>query len=200
MENNHELNQNNQLDIYDDEREKLKMNEFDGIKELNNPPPPWLMALFYITIVFSAFYLVIYHVTKALPLQDQEYLNELAKAEKKKEKAGIADVKPAEMITFTDAASLAEGKELFTKFTCVTCHGQKGEGMVGPNLTDEYWIYGNKIENLYEIISNGNITKGMTPFKDQMNREQILKTASYVLSLKGTNPPNAKAPQGEKVE
>lgn len=200
MENNYELPKNQELEVFEDEKEKLKNYEFDGIRELNNPAPPWLMGLFYISIVFSAFYLVIYHVTKAWPLQDQEYLNEIAKAEKKKLKAGFSEVKPSTIIAYTDAASLAEGKEYFTKFTCATCHGQHGEGLIGPNLTDEYWIHGNKPENLVEIITNGNISKGMTPFKNQMTQEQIIKTVSYILSLKGSNPPNAKAPQGEKYE
>jgi len=188
------------LQIFDDEKDKVKHLEFDGIKELKNPPPPWLMWIFYITIVFSAFYLVMYHVTKTLPLQDQEYVNELEKSSIKLNKNKESQKKESsEMKVLTDAASLAQGKEFFTKFTCVTCHGNSAEGnQIGPNLTDEYWIHGNTIEKIYDIIYNGNISKGMTPFKDQMSKDQMIIIASYILSLQGSNPPNAKAPQGDK--
>jgi len=190
----------NEIQIFDDEKDKVKHLEFDGIKELKNPPPPWLMWIFYISIVFAAFYLVVYHVTKTLPLQDQEYIAELEKASLKADKQKEGDkTKTLEIAALTDETSIAQGKEVFSKYTCVTCHGNSGEGnQIGPNLTDEYWIHGNTFENIYNIIYNGNISKGMTPFKDQLNKEQIIKVASYILSLKGTNPTNAKAPQGEK--
>jgi len=199
MENKEWKGNKEEIIVFDDEKDKLKNRDYDGIKELNNPAPPWLMAVFYIAIVFAAFYMVIYHVTKAWPLQDQEYLNEVAKADEKlNANDTIASAKTEKMVFLTDAASIAEGKEIFTKYTCVTCHGDNAEGKVGPNMTDDYWIYGNTIEKMFEVITNGNISKGMMPFKDQLKKEQIIKVASYIISLKGTNPPNAKAPQGEK--
>ena len=79
----------------------------------------------------------------------------------------------------------------------MTCHGTSGEGnAIGPNLTDDAWIHGCKFDDVFSLIKNGFPTKGMTAFKGQLSDEKIQQVASFVLSLKGTNPANAKAPQG----
>jgi cytochrome c oxidase cbb3-type subunit 3 len=80
---------------------------------------------------------------------------------------------------------------------CAACHGQKGEGVVGPNLTDAYWIHGGGIKNVFKTIKYGVPAKGMIAWETQLSPSQIQKVASYVLTLQGTNPPNGKAPEGE---
>lgn len=174
--------------------------EYDGIQELNNPIPPWLQYLFFISVAFSLFYWLYYHVWTG-DLQEQEYQKEMAAAQVKLEKHK-ADTKQLEIVLLTDAESLTAGETIYKEKLCATCHGQLGEGnAIGPNLTDKYWIHGGTIDKVFETIKNGVPTKGMTPFKDQLPDEKILQVASYVLhTLRGTNPPNAKEPQGVLVE
>lgn len=180
--------------ITDQEKDLLIPHEFDGIRELDNPAPRWLMYLLYITVFFSAVYWVHYITFKQGPSQDQEYLLEMAAANASK----AADTAGAALVLLTDQASLDAGKTIYSEKLCYSCHGMLGEGnLVGPNLTDKYWLHGGTLENLVEVMKNGVPAKGMAPFKDQLSEEQILQVVSYVLSLQGSDPPNAKAPQGD---
>lgn len=174
--------------------------EFDGIKELNNPIPPWLVYIWYISVIFSVIYFVYYHVYGLGDLQDAEYQKEMAQASAGVEKHKV-ETGQASLVLITTEDGLAAGEIIYKEKLCATCHGLAGEGnAIGPNLTDKYWIHGNSIEDLYNIIYNGVPTKGMTPYKDQLSDEKILQVSSYVLKkMQGTNPPNAKEPQGELV-
>ncbi|MBT3208950.1 MAG: c-type cytochrome [Bacteroidetes bacterium] len=179
--------------------EKLMEHDYDGIKELNNPVPKWISAIFIITIVFSLIYVEHYFIFTQGDLQDAEYEKEVAEASLLYSKNKAQDTK---LTTLTDEASLKAGKELFSTMTCIVCHGANGEGnAIGPNLTDKHWLSGCDFESVFNIIKNGNPTKGMTPFKAQMNEKKIQQAASYILvSLKDSNPENAKEPQGEICE
>lgn len=190
------------MDIQDKEKDLLiKDFDFDGIKEFDNPPPPWIMWMFYISIFFSALYLAHYHWVKQGDLQDERYEKIMAEVEKEKKQVET-DFDESEIKLLKSEQDLAEGKKLYTQSTCNVCHGNLGEGnTIGPNLTDEYWLNGGSPEQVFRIIKYGNSAKGMTPFKDQLTNEKILQLTSYILiELKGTNPPNAKEPQGEKVD
>jgi cytochrome c oxidase cbb3-type subunit 3 len=193
MENSENKNLNNkkERDII------IPDHDFDGIKEYNNPPPPWLMYIFYFTVLFSAIYWVHYHTFGTGPSQAQEYIDEVKKAEIK---YNINQVETdAPLVALTDEESLQKGKELYQKHSCYTCHGNVGEGnAIGPNLTDDYWIHGGEFEDIVMILEEGNITKGMQSFRNLMVREQLIQVASYIVSLQGSNPTNAKAPEGEK--
>ena len=96
----------------------------------------------------------------------------------------------------TDQASLEAGKDFFIK-VCSSCHGRLGEGGVGPNLTDDYWIHGAGISNIVKSIEYGYPAKGMVSWRGYLNKDEILQTASYITTLRGTHPPQAKAPEGE---
>jgi cytochrome c oxidase cbb3-type subunit 3 len=177
--------------------------DFDGISELDNPPPPWFMYMFYTTILVAIIYFVRFLASPETPLrQETEYVAEMKQAEAARKlmlanAAENVDETSAKLVT--DAARLAPMKEVFTK-RCVVCHGQKAEGLIGPNLTDEYWVYGADVKNLFKIIKNGT-TNGMQAFNTVLKPSEIETMASYVLSLQGTNAgnPAAKAPQGEKT-
>lgn len=207
----------NQKDIVMDEANEKQLNQsqddkilidhsYDGIQELDNRPPPWIMWLLYITIIWSALYLGYYHLfwQEDVGPQDKEYLEELAEAAKMQEKrkadqpetAGFDESKIA---VLNDEASLTEGKEIFEAKGCAACHGALGEGnAVGPNLTDQAWINGGEAEDVFKIIKYGNTAKGMMPYKAQLKDEEIQKLTSWILvKLKGSNPPNAKAPEGQ---
>jgi mono/diheme cytochrome c family protein len=101
------------------------------------------------------------------------------------------------VVLLTDEADLSAGKSIFAT-NCVICHGSAGEGLVGPNLTDEYWIHGGSLEAIVQTIKVGNPAKGMVPWEPILSEREILQVASYIRSLQGTNPPNAKAPEGER--
>lgn len=181
------------------ERDVMLDHDYDGIKELDNKLPPWWVYGFYVTIIFAVIYIFNYHIAKTSKLQAAEYNAEMAQAElQKAELAKISgnDITPENVVQLKEPAAIAEGKETFMKF-CVACHGNLGQGNVGPNLTDQYWIHGGGIKNLFTTITNGVPAKGMISWKSQLAPGQIQKVASFVLTLQGTNPPGAKDPQGD---
>ncbi len=181
-----------------DEQKLLLEHDFDGIKELNNKIPPWFMVIFYGSIIWAIIYMVDYHVLGSGNVQEDEYTAEVKEAEMQQEilnKSGVL-VNEDNVTKLDDAASLANGKEIFKK-NCVACHGQEGQGLVGPNFTDDYWIHGNTINDLFRITKYGVPAKGMLSWQAQLNPTQIQEVASYILTLRGTNPPNPKEPQGK---
>jgi cytochrome c oxidase cbb3-type subunit 3 len=175
--------------------------EYDGIRELNNRLPPWWLYGFYLTIIFAGIYLWRFHVSHNGALSKEEYETSVAKAEIKiqeylKLKGESVDENTVALLTNAD--DVAAGKAIFTDPSkCPTCHMPDGGGnAVGPNLTDEYWLYGGSIKNIFNTIKYGT-NKGMRSWKDDLSAKQIAQVASYVKSLKGTKPANPKEPQGE---
>ena len=184
-----------------EEQSILIPHEYDGIQELNNPTPGWFMYLFYATMIFAVGYLLIYHVFGVGQLQYDEYKTEIAVAAKEKAAylAKSADNVDENTVKLsTDAAALAAGKATF-EGKCAPCHGNNGQGVVGPNLTDDYWLHGNKINDIFKTIKYGVQSKGMPTWQTQLTPKQISDVANYIKSLHGTNPANPKEPQGEKV-
>lgn len=180
------------------EAEVMTDHNYDGIRELDNQLPPWWVYGFYGTILFAVLYLVNYHVIGYSPLQGKEYATELELADQAKRemlKNNAVSIDENSVTLLTDATSLAKGKGIF-KANCAACHGQLGEGLVGPNFTDDYWIHGGGIVNVFKIAKYGVAAKGMAPWETQMSPQDLQAVCSYIVSLKGTNPPNAKAPQG----
>ena len=176
--------------------------DFDGISELDNPPPPWFMWLFYTCVVFAGVYLVRYSWLHYSPNQQEEYAQKMQKlnTEKAAYMAKMADNVDENTVTLEKSPEkLAEAKTLFID-KCAACHGQNGEGKNGPNLTDDYWIHGNGIKDVFKTIKYGVLEKGMVAWKEQISPPKMRTVASYVLSLRGTNPTGAAAPQGEKME
>lgn len=182
------------------EKDIMLDHEFDGIAELDNPTPAWFMWLFYATIIFAGAYLLNYHVFNWGKLQDEEYVVEMKEAKAAKDAylskaANLIDENTVK--ENKDAAVISAGQALFNT-NCVACHGDKGQGVVGPNLTDEYWLHGGKINDVFKTIKYGIPDKGMISWEKTLTPKQISEISNYILSLKGTNPAGAKAPQGEK--
>ncbi len=178
----------------------IENHEYDGIQELNNGMPPWLRYFFISTILFAVVYMVYYMILGIGPDQIKEYENEMTIAnQQKEERMKLAANKVDEnTVTFISAeADLMEGKNIY-KENCATCHADLGGGGAGPNLTDEYWIHGGGIKNIFKTVKYGFPEKGMATWKDKLTPSQMQKVASYILSLQGTNPPNALPPAGEK--
>jgi len=182
------------------ESELILDEDFDGIAELDNPTPPWFNFIFYTTIIVAALYLLNYHVLKIGNLQASEYTVEVKEAKASVDaylkKTGNA-IDENNVTLLTDKAALEEGKKIFEANTCVTCHKIDGGGMVGPNLTDDYWIHGGDIKSIFKTIKYGVTAKGMTAWQNAFTGKQIQAVASYVKSLKGTKPAEPKAPQGD---
>lgn len=187
----------------DREAEIMTDHEYDGIKELDNHLPPWWVWLGYGTIIFAVIYTTYYHFTDMGAGQYEEYAEEMAYAKNQKEDAAkllatTFDEKNVEIVT--DAAKLAEGKDIYMK-NCVACHLADGGGIVGPNLTDNFYIHGGSPTDAYMVIKEGVLEKGMLSWKNQFSPFQMQNVMSYIYTeLQGTTPANPKAPQGEEYK
>ena len=183
----------------DDEGQLLLDHDYDGIKELDNSLPPWWVYLFYGCIIFAAVYLIRFEILGA-DNQEMELKKEMAQAqidiaEYKKTAPDLMDENSVTLLT--DAAALAAGKAIFTA-NCIPCHRPDAGGQIGPNLTDDQWILGGGIKNVFHTLVNGGRDgKGMISWKATLKPKQMQEVASYVLSLKGSNPKDPKAPEGE---
>jgi cytochrome c oxidase cbb3-type subunit 3 len=183
----------------ENEGQLLLDHDYDGIKELDNNLPPWWVYLFYACIVFSIVYLVRFEIMGADD-QEMELKKEMAQAkievaEYMKTAPDLMDEKTVTLLT--EGADLAEGKTIF-ETNCAACHRADAGGQIGPNLTDDNWILGGGIKNLFHTITNGGRDgKGMIAWKGTLKPKEIQKVASYVISLKGSNPKDPKAPDGE---
>jgi len=173
--------------------------DYDGIKELDNKLPPWWLYLFYGGIVFGAVYLVKYEMLGG-DNQETEFNKEMEQAKIDVAKYMLTapdQMNEEKVILLTEAADLAKGKSIFTN-NCAACHRADGGGQIGPNLTDDHWLFGGSIKNVFHTVTNGGRDgKGMIAWKATLKPTEIQQVASYVLSLQGSDPVNPKAPDGE---
>ena len=180
------------------EADILLDHDYDGIRELDNSLPPWWKYGFMITIAIAFIYLLNFHVLGYGKNPTQEYQEEMAKAKESKElyEAKNADKIDETNLKMPNAEELNAGKELFTSI-CWTCHGKAGEGGAGPNLTDNYWLHKGSLTDVYLSIKHGYPEKGMQAWEKNYSPKQINNLAGYIKTLRGTNPANAKAPEGD---
>jgi cytochrome c oxidase cbb3-type subunit 3 len=180
------------------EAEIMLDHDYDGIRELDSKIPPWFAWLFILTIIFAAYYMIDYHIIGSGQVQYEEYAQEVKMASLEREaliKSG-AFINEETVTLLSDASDLEKGKAVFDQ-NCIACHASDGGGIVGPNLTDEYWIHGGGIKNVFKVIKYGVVEKGMISWQTQLNPNQMQEVASYVLSLQGTTPAAPKQPEGE---
>src|ERR1043165_8436682 len=175
----------------------LLNHEVDGIRELDNKLPRWWVWLFYLTIIFSAVYLLYYHVLRAGDLQGAEFEKEWTRGEAikvaalSKFEASLGTLEPSH-----DREVLAKGQQVFTTM-CAPCHRADGGGLVGPNLCDDYWIHGSNFVDNVTTIWNGVPQKGMVTWKGTLKPQEIQDVASYIFTFRGSNPPNPKPPENQ---
>ncbi|MDM1045377.1 c-type cytochrome [Myroides sp. 1354] len=184
-----------------DEKELLMDHDYDGIKELDNELPPWWVGLFYVTVIFSVVYLLRFHVFGGdNQIVEYEKAMAIAKEQIEEYKKTAADLISAEDAQYlTDEASLAAGKKIF-EMNCVACHQADGGGGIGPNLTDDHWILGGGVKNVFHTISEGGRPgKGMVDWKKTLKPSEIEKVTSYVISLNGTTPASPKEAEGDII-
>lgn len=185
------------------EKDILLDHNYDGIRELDNHLPPWWVYLFYGTVAFAIIYMLNYHVLNISPLSEQEYTNSMQAAaiqvaEYKKTQANSIDESNVAFVK-DDKAALEQGKVIYVE-NCLACHGQNMEGGTGPNLTDEYWLHGGSVQEVFKTIKYGVPQKGMISWEKKLKPDEMQNVASYILTLQGTKPANAKEPQGDAYE
>ncbi|MEX0648964.1 MAG: cbb3-type cytochrome c oxidase N-terminal domain-containing protein [Balneolaceae bacterium] len=192
------------MKVFDDEKDKLLDHEYDGIRELDNHMPVWWLWLFYFTIAFGIGYFLYYEVLDWGADQHEEYDMEIAAAEAI---YGSPDNRPDESYEWvfsTDEADIAAGKAIFDKPAqlCFTCHGQNAQGLVGPDLTDEYWLHGCGPKDIAMSIIDGYPDRGMLAYGGgaKLSNDEVQQLVSYIVSLQGSNPPDAKAPDTSRAE
>jgi len=171
---------------------------YDGIEEEDNHLPNWWLAILIGSIVFGFAYWYVYHTAKLRPTPAVAYQAEVDKI--LAARAAASPTSPTALLAVVaDPAALAEGKQAFMT-TCAACHGQNGEGIIGPNLTDRNWIYGAQPADLIKAAIEGFPAKGMPAWGPIIGNERALKAAAFVWTIKNSNAPGGKAPQGDIVE
>lgn len=186
----------------DKHRDELLSHDADGIREFDNALPRWWLYGFYLTILFGIAYVINYHVLQTPVLGHrtiaEDYAAEMAAAAAAHPGAGPAGA----VVALTDADSLARGAEIFNgaRNLCHTCHRKDLGGVIGPNLTDDRWLHGCTAGEMVANVKSGFPPKGMLPFGSgqRLTDEEVLQVVSYVLSKRGSSPPNAKANEPDR--
>ena len=182
------------------EHEIMMDHEYDGIHELDNNMPPWWLWSFYASIVFAVIYLFNYHIIESSPLQLEEYNISMEEGDKAVAEYLVSqklNVDENSVVVMTEPTDISAGKGIFDK-KCVVCHGAKGEGVIGPNLTDEFWLHGGDIQSIFKIVKYGVVEKGMQAWDGELNPVEMQQVSSYIKSIKGLAIGEGKEPQGDK--
>ena len=185
------------------EYEDKVLHEMDGIREYDNPMPGWLMAIWWGALIFGAVYIAFYALSFGEGSMEAEYRGEAQKAVTAVDayfaEHPLVPPSPAALLAGTrDPAVLETGRARFAR-TCAACHGEQAQGLIGPNLTDDRWIHGGSVEQIFQTIAKGWPAKGMPPWGRAVKPEELAALVSYVRSLQGSNPPGAKPPEGDPV-
>lgn len=175
--------------------------DYDGIREFDNPLPRWWLLSFYGAVVFSIGYWLIYHTLAVGLLPRAAYQAELQQAleEDNARQAQLEaqgkGISEAQLVALGQDPSVVQRGAAVFKQNCLQCHGDRGQGLVGPNLTDRYWLHGDKALDIYKVISGGVPEKSMPAWRPLLGAAKVQEAAAFVLSLRGQNLPG-KAPQG----
>lgn len=184
--------------LYDDNL--LEGYEYDGITEYDNPCPAWLMYVFYFTVFLAIFFIGYHFGSSSKDEMLKAYMDKLQKSQSQALEQ-VPEVSETKLVALLEEpAALSSGKEIFDG-KCALCHGVVGEGLIGPNLIDNYWLHGTgKISDIAAAIRSGIPDKGMVAWQGRIPEENILQIAAYIKSLKGIQSENAKEPEGRLIE
>jgi cytochrome c oxidase cbb3-type subunit III len=179
-------------------QDRLIEHSYDGIQEYDNPMPRWWLLTFAATIIFSVIYLFNVGPVGNGKGRIADYEDDM-KAFAAAHPAPSGDVSADKLLAMVkDEEELHEGEEVYNKY-CTSCHRMDGGGLIGPNLTDNAWIHGGQITDIYKTVMNGVLEKGMPAWGTMLKPEEVEQVVAYVASLQGSNPANPKAPQGAPV-
>ncbi len=177
---------------------------YDGIQEFDNPMPRWWVALFWLTIAFTPLYIAAVHVFGWLPTYDRHLAAQTDDLTAVREAYAAANpafaTDPATLATYAANADNAAAGAATYAALCVACHGDKGQGLIGPNLTDEHWLHGATPEAVYAVLTKGVVEKGMPAWDAALSDEERGQLLAFITSIYDTHPPGAKEPQGVEVE
>ena len=191
----------NNLHLEDGEKKILLDHSYDGIQELDNPLPSWWKFTFYIGIAFAFFYFVLYQIMGAPTLRD-EFTQEWASIQVLQENFNRlnGNFDEVKYLAVVKSDGLKKGQVVFEN-NCMPCHKEKGIGDIGPNLTDEYWLWAKgTAATIYPVVFNGVPDNGMPTWSGSLTNDEIYEVVSYVQSLHNSNLPGGKAPQGTIVK
>ena len=176
----------------------LLSSNYDGIQEYDNDLPRWWQALFILTIVFSVVYVFVYHVSSNVS-SEAELQQELGQLAAQNPKPAAPEFDSAALLALVKSPGrVTAGKATF-QTNCAPCHGPEGQGVIGPNLTDNFWIHGGAITDIRRVVESGVPDKGMVPWKGLLGSAQMDEVTAYIFSIRGSNPANPKAPQGDPL-
>ena len=179
----------------------IEGHRYDGIREYDNPMPGWWVWIFILCVVFAFVYVLGLHVFDFIDDYQDDLAQgieslELQRAAFASSGGGFEPSAEALAAFVGDAEAESAGAQIYAT-SCAACHGNEGQGLIGPNLTDEYWIHGGTPEALYQVIATGVADKGMPPWDGAIAPEDRARVVAFIVSLAGTEPPNAKGPEGE---
>ena len=181
----------------------IQGHKYDGIREYDNPMPGWWVWLFVLCVLFAPAYVLGMYVFDWIPTYEENLA--ASQADLTDTRMAYAEANPGFQTDaraldgyLGDATLIAAGQGLFMA-NCAACHGQQGEGLIGPNLTDTYAIHGGEPDAIFRVITEGVIEKGMTPRGALLPDEERAGVMAYVKSIEGTNVPGGKAPEGDPV-
>lgn len=179
---------------------EIKGHDYDGITEFDNPLPNWWLVTFFGTIIFAFIYWLHYEIAGG-PTLKQELAAAMQKIEAGHAQAPTASFGDAELLAAAKDPQLVEAGLAVFSVRCASCHGEKLQGLIGPNLTDVYWLHGKGGgTDIVAVMLKGVPEKGMPPWQGLLKNEEVKQLAALILARAGSNPPGAKAPQGEKYE
>jgi len=173
----------------------------DGIQEYDNPTPGWWNWTFAATVVFAIGYAVAQHALGLIPTAQEEWAGEEAIALEKATAEAVNAVTEADLaVLLADPAHLAAGAAKYAT-TCLVCHGAAGQGNIGPNLTDKFWIHGDgSLLAIHKAVADGVPEKGMPMWKKQMSTQELRDVVAFLGSMRGKNVTGGKDPQGQIIK
>lgn len=180
-------------------KDQIRKHDYDGIQEYDNQLPRWWLITFWLTVLFGFGYWLYDQTFQIGPSSEAALETSLQAIQSKTSAIGEEEVTDEEILLLSqNPQTMIEAKEIFSK-NCVACHGAQAQGIIGPNLTDAYWLHGNRPFQIFHVIENGVPEKGMVPWKGILTHEQMKKMVAFVLFVQGSNPPNPKPPQGDEL-
>ncbi len=185
---------------HDENKDRLLTHLYDGIQEYDNPLPKWWVAIFWICIILTPFYIIYYHCGEGRTPVDKYNAEMLAHFDRQAQNLlAMGPITEGTLAGFQDdEAKMAGAAQLFVA-KCSSCHGMRGEGNIGPNLTDDFWLHGGRLTDIYDTITEGVPSKGMLAWKKQLGLGDILSLTAYVGTIRGADPSGAKKPQGKEL-
>lgn len=177
------------------------LHELDGIKEYDNPMPGWLMAILWGSLIFSAAYLMFYALSFGEGTMEAEYRQQTQQAVSSVQAYFDANPlippKPAELLAgVRNEAVIGAGAARFER-SCAPCHGEHAQGLIGPNLTDDRWLHGGSVEQIFQTVAKGWPAKGMPPWGRAIRPEELSALVSYIRSIQGSHPEGGRPPEGD---